>query len=196
MPPVASKFLPWVTLNWPWRVQSRMVPSLASVMPAIYLERAILGYVLAVAADHDGDFALVVELLGNLWADEILPGADQRIRRAVKHARIFRIIGDIIVRAAVGVIDADAEDLFRRRKRRQQLDFGERHVGPHAGRGGFGLIERLGAEYLAQGLEAVQPRPQIDDAVADHHAETRPAAQRIACKTHIKVSELPAGSMC
>src|ERR1700722_19544184 len=35
MPPVASKFLPWVTLNWPCRVQSRMVPSLASVMPAI-----------------------------------------------------------------------------------------------------------------------------------------------------------------
>src|SRR5262249_53911624 len=33
--PEASKFLPWVTLNWPCRVQSRIVPSLHKVRPAI-----------------------------------------------------------------------------------------------------------------------------------------------------------------
>ncbi len=50
----------------------------------------------------------------------------------------------------------------------------------------LGLIERLGAEHLAQRLEAVQPGPQIDDAVADHRAETRPAAQCIGRQTHVK----------
>ena len=34
MLPLASKFLPCVTLNLPWRIQSRMVPSLHSVTPA------------------------------------------------------------------------------------------------------------------------------------------------------------------
>ena len=34
MLPVASQALPWVTLKRPWRIQSRMVPSLHSVMPA------------------------------------------------------------------------------------------------------------------------------------------------------------------
>src|SRR5271169_3963430 len=74
-PPVASKFLPWVTLNWPCRVQSRMVPALA--------------------ADHDGDLAFVVELLGDFRPHQLLARADHGIRRAIKHARIFRIVGDI-----------------------------------------------------------------------------------------------------
>ncbi len=51
-------------------------------------------------------------------------------------------------------------------KRRQQLDFGERHVGPHAVGSRFGLIERLGAKHLDEARKAVQPRAQIDDALA------------------------------
>ena len=40
--------------------------------------------------------------------------ADQRAGRAVEHAGIFRRLGLAVVGIAVGVIDADAEDLLRR----------------------------------------------------------------------------------
>ncbi|MNT87427.1 hypothetical protein D3C72_2278430 [compost metagenome] len=36
--PLASKFLPCVTLNLPWRSQSRTVPSFRQVSPAIWLQ--------------------------------------------------------------------------------------------------------------------------------------------------------------
>ncbi len=71
MLPVASKFLPWVTLNLPCRIQSRIVPSLHSVTPAITLSARSFGHVLALAADHDRDLALIVELLGDLRPDEL-----------------------------------------------------------------------------------------------------------------------------
>ena len=41
--PVESKFLPWVTLNRPWRSQSRIVPSLHSVMAATWSSARSLG---------------------------------------------------------------------------------------------------------------------------------------------------------
>ena len=53
--------------------------------------------------------------------------------------------------------------------------------------------ERLGAKDLEQGGEAAQPRAQIDDALADDRAETRPAAQIIACKPHVRFSRSPHG---
>ena len=148
-------------------------------------ERAVLGHVLAVAADDDRDLAFVVELLGDFRPHQILPRSDQRIRRAIEHARIFRSVGDVIVRPAVGVVDADAEDFFRRRERRQQLDFVKRHVGAHPGGGRRRLVEGLRAKHLAQRLEAVQPRAQIDDALAGDRAETRPAAQGVTGKAHV-----------
>ena len=185
MPPVASKFLPCVTLNWPCRVQSRMVPSLHSVRPAMTSWALLLAHVFAIAADHHRDLAFVIELFGDFRTHQVLPRADERVRRPVEHARIFRRVGDIIILRAIGVIDTDAEDFFRRRQRRQQFDFSQRHVRSHALRCRLRLIERLGAKHLAEGVETVQPRAQIDDAVADHGAEARPAAQRVACKTHL-----------
>jgi hypothetical protein len=142
---------------------------------------------LAFAADHDGDLAFVVELLGNLRPHQLLARADHGVRRAIEHARIFRIVGDIIVGAAIGIIDADAEDLFRRQERRQQLDLAEWHVGAHAGGGGFRLIQRLGAEHVDQGGKAAQSRAQIDDALADDRAKARTAAHIVACKAHVAV---------
>ena len=190
MLPLASKFLPCVTLNWPWRSQSRIVPSLHSVSPAITLSARSFAHMLAFAADHHGDLALVIELFGNFRPDEILPVPDQRIRRAVEQARIFRRLGQVIVPFAVGVVDADAEDFFRRGKRRQQLDLGQRQVGAHAVGGGSGLVERLGAKDVEQGGEAAQPQAQIDDALAGDHAEARPTAQLIAAR---RISILPGG---
>ena len=94
------------------------------------------------------------------------------------------VFAQVVVLPAVGVVDADAEDLFRRRERRQQLDLGERYVGTNARGGGFRLIERLGAKDFDERGVPAQPRAQVDDALADHHAEARPAVQFVARKPH------------
>ena len=75
-------------------------------------ERVFLRHVLALAADHHGDLALVVELFGDFRPNQLLPVPDQRIRRAIEHARIFRVFGQRVIGAAFGVVDADSTGFF------------------------------------------------------------------------------------
>ena len=117
------------------RVLVRVDDNGPGISPAV---RALFRNVLAFAADHQRDLAFIVELFGDLRTDQLLSAADHRIGRPVKHARIFRRFGEVVVAFAVLIIDADAENFLRRRKRWQKLDFGKRHVRPHAGNSGQG----------------------------------------------------------
>src|SRR2546423_2479961 len=66
-------------------------------------------------ADHQRDLALVIELLRYARPHQWLARADERARRAEEHAGIFRLGGAVLVLlVAVGVVHADAENLFRK----------------------------------------------------------------------------------
>ena len=108
---------------------------------------------LALAADHHGDLALIVELVGNLRPNKLSAVSNHRVRRAVEHARILRRFGEVVVVHAVCVVDADAQDFLRRRQWRQQLDLGDRDVRANTGNGCFRLIERLGAKDIEERAE-------------------------------------------
>ena len=83
---------------------------------------------------------------------------DQRAGRAHEQARILRPASEPspIFLVAVGVVDADADDFFRRDHRRQHLHLGERIVGANAGRPGSGprRVRRRAALRAASGSAA------------------------------------------
>src|SRR5262249_14796474 len=177
--PEASKFLPWVTLNLPCRSQSPTVPSFGSVA------RALARDVAAGAADHQRDLALVVELLRHLRPHQRLAVRDQRVGRAIEHAGILRHVGIVEIEIAVGVVDADAEDLFRRHQRRQQLDLGERVVGPYAEQRSARLMQRMRPQQVDQGrVPRAEAEAQVAHAVAQYRAIARSPAHIVTGEPH------------
>ncbi len=123
-------------------------------------------------ADHQHDLALIVELRGGARAHQRCVVADEGARRAHEHARIFRrVLAVLVLGIAVGIVDADADDLFRRGHRRQPDDVTERVIGRAAG-GLFGEARELSCrDHLAQRRIVLGvARGEIDDAAIDDGA--------------------------
>jgi hypothetical protein len=148
----------------------------------------MLGDAPAGLTDDERDLALVFELLGFRRPQDRRVVANQRVRRLEEHAGIFSLLvaaglGQLGV--AVGVVHADAEDLFAARHRRQQFHLGQRKIRPHARNHALDLAYRLGPQHVQHRLQARgEPGLQIDDPVARHHPETRTAAYVITGKMH------------
>src|SRR6202035_1305424 len=80
-------------------------------------------------ADAEHHFTLVVELGGRARTYQRRVVADEGTRRAQEHARKFRgVLAVFIFRVTVGIVDADADDFFRRGDRRQPGDVVQRVV--------------------------------------------------------------------
>ena len=80
-----------------------------------------LGDVAPPAADDGDKLALVIELLGNAWADDGRAVADEARRKPAEDRRVGRHLETALGRV-VGVVQSDADDLAGPRQGRQQLD--------------------------------------------------------------------------
>ena len=128
--------------------------------------------------DDQPDLALVVELLRFAGADERLAVPDHRVRHAQEDARIARGLGAVLVfLVAVGVVDTDADDLFRVWDGFEEPDVGQRVIHWRAG----GRVAEFGQRLALDGVSqipvlAVEPDAEINDPVAADGAERRPVA--------------------
>src|ERR1700722_12494776 len=83
------------------------------------IERVALRDMPAGLADHEHQFAFIVELGGCLRPYQRCFVADKRTRRGEEHARIFwRVRTVFIFGVAIGGVDANADDFLRRWNRR------------------------------------------------------------------------------
>src|SRR5665213_2620602 len=85
MLPVASKFLPCVTLNLPCRNQADRA-FVTDRDAGDVIERVLMRDATARAANHQRDLALMIELFGLMRQHELRFMPDQRTGRAVEHA--------------------------------------------------------------------------------------------------------------
>ncbi len=123
-------------------------------------------------ADDQDQFALVIELRRGTRPDQRHPVADKGTWRAHEHAGIFRgVLAILVFGVAVRVIHADADDLFRRRDRRQPGDRIERMIRLMA-RGFFReLCQGARRDGFAQGWIILgEAGGEIDDAAVDDRA--------------------------
>ena len=149
----------------------------AQRQPADQAECLLLRDVAAFLADHQHDLALVVEFLRHFWTHDRLLVANQRGREAAKQVRIFRRLAAVLVLgAALGIVDADADDFFRREQRRQHLDIFDVVV-RLPGRRGARLGERAAAKHVEQGRIFRESFAEIDNAAVGHH----PVAHAAVC---------------
>src|SRR6185437_5500815 len=117
-------------------------------------------------SDNDGKLALVIKSLRGFRRDQVLAVADLAVGEANKDDRLLRRLAP-----AFGdmrhVVEADAEDLFRIRDRRQQGDGIELEIG---------LLARVGfqrGELRERVTQAGRLGPTIDHARAVDDAPTR-----------------------
>ena len=75
----------------------------------------------------------------------------------------------------MGVVDADADDFFRKRYRPAIGDLGEIIIGGRALGGGHGARLRRRVQQILDTLRIIEPGAQIDHLVAFDHAEGRSA---------------------
>ena len=133
-----------------------MVPSLHSVTRGDVIERVALRDVPAGLADDQHQLALIIELRRGARAHQRRVVADKGARRAHEHARIFRrVLAVLVFGVAVRVVDADADDLFRRRDRRLPGDRVERMVRLSAAR----LPRRVSSARRRRWLRAASDSP-------------------------------------
>ena len=120
-------------------------------------------------ADHEHDLAFVVELVGFRRIHDRLEMADEAARRAHEDARVLRRFGAVLVlRVAVAVVDADADDLLGIRDRRQVADLVERDRG---------LARRAERDRAVQ-LAAAQDGAERRVLLAEQPAEVDDARRR------------------
>src|SRR6185436_9279963 len=167
------------------------------------VERALGGDVLGLAADHEAELDLVVELLAALWPDDRRGRVDDGVRelgeeRRFLRNRALRLLG------VVDVIEADADELLGVMDRRVEMSLGggvrdplelarlhgtlhrvERVLGCHARPeelSGAGREERMSelarAHDAAASKVAMVRLAQAADAVADEGAEAGGRAAR------------------
>src|SRR5712692_10449746 len=169
--PDLSKFLPGVTLNFPWRSQSRTVPSFMQVSPATC----------AGACE------------GGMRPQQLRPMPDQRVGGTHEDARALRGLASVaVLLVAVAVVDPHADDLLRRRNRRKEDDLLQTVVRWTARRDLRG--DRQGAllEERAQAGElGPQPAAQIHDPGPRQHAVALRAAGCEREQLHALVSPAP-----
>src|ERR1700722_17429265 len=136
------------------------------------IERVALRDMPAGLADHEHQFAFIVQLGGCLRPYERCFVTDKRTRRAEEHARIFwRVRAVFIFGVAIGVIDTDADDFFRRRNRRPPCNGLERMIR----RKSRGVLDKSGqcvsGDDLSQGRKLLAPAcGEVDHAAIGHGA--------------------------
>jgi len=144
------------------------------------VERIGLGDVARGAPDHDGELALVVELVRDPRLYDGRAGGREALVRAHEDRREFR---DLVTHLAyvLDVVLADAEDPRGASDRRQRLDFGERVIGGGAvGQRAHGLEPRR----RERGGEIGRDGARVDHPVPGHDAERRGAGAAIAHQLH------------
>ena len=136
------------------------------------VQRRAFRDVAAGLADNQNHFALVVELRRGARANQRRPMTDEGARRAHEHARIFRrVLAVLVFGVAVRIVDADADDLFRRGNRRLPGDGVEREVGRMARGFVREFRQRTGSDDFAQRrIFLCKPRGEIDDAAIGDEA--------------------------
>ena len=146
------------------------------------------GNVTAALADHDDEFAFIVELLRHFRLLDRLTGADHRRGVAHEQARIFgqvRIV--LVLRVALGVVDADAPQFFGRQDRRKPVQVFECVIRLLSGHRLAGIVERVGRDQRFHiGEVAADPLRQIDDAAVDYRAVARLSFHQIAHQSHCR----------
>ena len=144
---------------------------------------------MAFLADHKDDLALIIELRRFRWTDQLRAVPNEGSRRTKEQARIFgqlRIVFVFVV--AVGVVDADAENLLGRHHRWQQFNLGQRQIRTDVFDRFSHLVQRTGAHHFQQGVKARHAEADVDHGVAQHHAIARPAAMIETGEFHSLVS--------
>src|SRR5262249_29597295 len=118
---------------------------------------------------------------------------DERAGKAHEQVRIFRLLPVVLVLGVtVGVVDADADDLFATRQRRQKRDGVERVIGL-AGRSLARLADRIRTKQVHQGRIFLQLATEIDHAAVGHRPIAGAATHLKSCKTH-GIHSLTAGT--
>ncbi len=135
-------------------------------------ERAIARNIPPFATDHEHDLAFVVELLRHFGAHQRPLMARERIREADEQVRIFRLLAFVFVLGrALGIVDADADDLLRLGHGRKKFHLRELYI-RLAARGFARLFHSAGADQIDEtGIASAQARAQIDDARRRNGAE-------------------------
>ncbi len=94
------------------------------------IEGMFFGDMPAGLADHQHEFAFIIELLRRARPDQRRIVTDERARRAHEHAGKFRrVLAVFVFGIAVRIVHADADDLFRRGNGRAQNGVVEGTIG-------------------------------------------------------------------
>src|SRR5581483_10070016 len=143
------------------------------------VERAFDRNMAAALADHHGELALVIEMVGELGADHLALVADQRVGETDEHARLLGQLAAHFGGVRL-VVHAGAEDFLGLRDHRQEADLRQLVVRLRPRSRRQDLVQRTRGQCLAQ--RAV--RLHCHYAVASDHAEALLAVCEIACEFH------------
>ena len=137
-------------------------------------------------ADHQYDFALVIQLLGLRRPPQGLPVAREGVDGAHKQAGPLGVVGAVPVFAvAVGIVDADAGDLLGGGDGGQVVDGLRVHIGFQA----RGALHHVGQPAIPQQLlqAAAEARAQVDQALVRRHPPAGPGVCGERDKAHAGV---------
>src|SRR5262249_14792559 len=113
---------------------------------------------------------------------------DERAREAAEQVRVFgRLATVLIFGVALRIVNADADDLFRRQDRRQQLHILELIIGSTTRRRAR-LPDRASPEHIEQGRVLRQLLAEIDNACVSHRAVAHAAIGLESCQTQSHTS--------
>src|ERR1700730_5154510 len=156
----------------------------AQGQPADEGERALPRDMPPLFADHQDHFSFVVELLGDLRAHNGLLGSDNGRGKPAEQVGVFRGLAVILVlRTAVGIIDADADVLLGRHDRRQHFNIFDLVI-RRGVRDGARFGEGLSAEDIEQARVFRQPAAEIQDASTRNCTVAVAFIYAEACKAH------------
>ena len=138
------------------------------------VERALGRDALPPFPDDDGDLGLVIELLGFGRPEDRLAVPDQGVGHPQEDARKRGQRRIVVFLVPVGVVDADADGLFRPRDRPPIGDLVEAEIGRSTVRGGFRPAPCVLAEEVHQPGRFRHARPEVDHPGAVDDAEGLP----------------------